>query len=914
MNRRISFGSLLLLSSALVPAAAFGQGTGAGGPPVQSTPGTTGVEQDARPAEGQAEAVEEIEISGPGANDPAEEGEIVITGRNIPNVLRAAPEVVSVLSAADIARTGEGDIAGALQRVTGLSVVGGRFVYVRGLGERYSLALLNGSPLPSPEPLRRVVPLDIFPTGIIASTVVQKSYSVAYPGEFGGGVINLTTKSEVKEPFLSVGISAGGDTETTFQRAYGYYGSDTDFTGFDDGTRSLPRGFRNALNSGKLITVGPNFTRAQLQDITASLSNAPTTLIQTFDAPANLGVSVTGGTSYDIPGGGQELSVLFSGSWSNSWATRGGLQQVAAGITPINGQETLQPDVDYRFFSTENRILVNGLVGFGYKFGEHQLKWTNLFIRDTLKEARIQEGTNQINVGSDLVNISNTAWFERQLIDTQLVGEFDFGSLDADVRATYAQSRRESPYERTIGYRFDAQAKDFVNDLRSNGQFARVSFSDLVDNVYAVSGDLSYRLPVGDITLSAGGAYLQNDRGATRRDFRYTPLDILPGQVPQERADFLLSDFNIYNYNIVLTDISGTAGAARYEADLDVKAGYVQAEAEFLPGLRLQTGVRYERGRQRVTPIDIFGTGGGDIEASLIEQDYLLPAATLTWTFGDDMQVRLHGSKTIARPQFRELAPQQYSDPETDRTFFGNQFLTDSTLLNAEARFEWYFARDQRLSVAGFWKKIDRPIETVAFQQGGTFFTTFANAPEATLKGAEFEVQKYVPLAGLGGGFFTPRRLVMIGNYTWSDSAIRVREGDTTIPVGTGGVPVPAANLFDDGTPLTGQSKHLANVQFGLENTDRLSQQTLLLTYSSRRVTNRGPGNQPDIVEEPGLRLDFVMREGVNLFGLEGELKLEARNLTGEDYEEFQELNGSRVDANRYDLGRSFSLGLEVKF
>jgi outer membrane receptor protein involved in Fe transport len=132
--------------------------------------------------------------------------------------------------------------------------------------------------------------------------------------------------------------------------------------------------------------------------------------------------------------------------------------------------------------------------------------------------------------------------------------------------------------------------------------------------------------------------------------------------------------------------------------------------------------------------------------------------------------------------------------------------------------------------------------------------------------------------------------------------------------VGTGGLPVPAANVFDDGTPLTGQSKHLANVQLGLENTDRLSQQTLLLTYSSRRVTNRGPGNQPDIVEEPGLRLDFVMREGVRLFGLEGELKLEARNLTGEDYEEYQALNGSRVDANRFNLGRTFSLGLELKF
>src|SRR3546814_14648365 len=113
---------------------------------------------------------------------------------------------------------------------------------------------------------------------------------------------------------------------------------------------------------------------------------------------------------------------------------------------------------------------------------------------------------------------------------------------------------------------------------------------------------------------------------------------------------------------------------------------------------------------------------------------------------------RLHASKTIARPQVRELAPQQYLDTETDRTFFGNQFLTDSELLNAEARYEWYFDRDQRLSLAGFYKKINRPIEAASFEQGGTFFTNLANAPEATLVGGALRVMQSVPLASYGVG------------------------------------------------------------------------------------------------------------------------------------------------------------------
>ncbi|MFM7707463.1 MAG: TonB-dependent receptor plug domain-containing protein, partial [Gammaproteobacteria bacterium] len=158
-------------------------------------------------------------------------GEIVVLGRRDRNIQQSANQVLSVLSADDIARTGEGDIAGALSRVTGLSVASNGFVYVRGLGDRYSQALLNGLPLPSPEPLRRAVPLDLFPTDVIASSVVQKSYSPNFTGEFGGGLINLTTLAVPREPFFKFGFGISGDTETTGQLGYTHYGSKYDWTG-----------------------------------------------------------------------------------------------------------------------------------------------------------------------------------------------------------------------------------------------------------------------------------------------------------------------------------------------------------------------------------------------------------------------------------------------------------------------------------------------------------------------------------------------------------------------------------------------------------------------------------------------------------------------------------------------------------
>lgn len=896
MNFKTRLGSLLLVTTALGGPAAFAQSAALLAQSAAVTPEP------------------EIEVSAPGGSSD----EIVVIGSKIPNSIRANREVVSVLSQADIARTGEGDIAGALQRVTGLSVVGGRFVYVRGLGERYSLALLNGLPIPSPDPLRRVVPLDLFPTSVLASSVVQKSYSVNFPGEFGGGVINLTTRAVPDEPYLSIGGSVGGNTVTTGELGYTYQGGGRDWLGFDDGTRRPPAVLRNANNTGNLLVVGPNFTLRQVQDITASLVNSPTNVIQrNRNIPANFSLDLAAGKAWDI--GDARYGFVLSAGWKNNWQTKSGIQQLSGGervITP-GGDPVLLPDQDFRFLSTENRAVVNALLGFGAEFGEHKIRFTNLYVKDTIKEARIQAGTDAINVGEDvLLNRNSTAWFERQLISTQAVGEFKFDNLSLDVRGTYANSKRLSPYERNNNYAFSAAAKDFVNDLRSPGQRSDIAFSRLNENVWGGGADLGYKFEDGPfpIRATAGYAYTDNQRTSTRRDYRYQASQALPFEVSQQRPDYLLSDFNVYTFGITLNETSATSGAARYEAGLTVHAGYGQIEIEPADGVQFVAGVRYETAKQFVNPIDLFNLGEVALSRTELNNNYWLPAGTLTWNFAEDMQVRLSASKTIARPQFRELAPQPYLDTDSDRTSFGNQFLIDSQLFNAEARYEWYFGRDQRLTMSGFYKSITNPIETVAFQIGGTFQTTFANAPKATLYGAEVEVQKYFPLDTISGGsFFESRRLLVGVNYTFTNSKIKVQDGDTTIFPFTGQVTA-ASDLFTDGQPLTGQSDHVANLQLGFSDSDGLSEQTILLTYASDRATNRGPSGQPDLTERPGLRLDVVLRQGVAIGDHDLEFKFEARNLTNTKYQEFQELNGSRIDNNTYALGRTFTIGVTANF
>jgi outer membrane receptor protein involved in Fe transport len=897
MTKRASLVTSLFLSTALFSPAALAQ--------------TTADDVAEQPDSADDAPEEEVDISTPGGEFS---GEIIVRGKFIPNPIRATSEVVSVLGEEEIARAADGDIAGSLQRVTGLSVVGGRFVFVRGLGERYSLALLNGLPLPSPEPLRRVVPLDLFPTSVIASTVVQKSYSVNFPGEFGGGVINLTTKATPEEPFLKFNFGISGDTETTGNLGYTYDGSDLDILGYDSGVRSIPNGLQQAINQNVPISVGNNFSSLDLQNFAASLNNAETSLIQrNNDIPANFSAEVTGGTTVDV--GDAFVGIIATAGFENSWRTRGGVQQTSQGIVNIDGTPGLLPDQDFNFLTTENRIIVNGLLALSAEIDEHKFRFTNLYIHDTVKDASIKQGIDAINVDEEtLLNQSRTSWFERQLFTTQFVGELKFDELSVDLRGSYANSKRDAPYQRTSSYAFDRLiANDFVNDLTSPGESARIRFSNLNDDVYGAGLDIGYETNIGvPINFTAGYSYYLNDRDAERRDFRFVPASGLDNPFDQQRIDFLLSDFNIFTQEIELREVAAQTSVPAYTAELEIHGGYGQVDAELADGLRLNVGVRYEDAQQEVLPITL--TGGQATVATNLNNDYWLPAGTLTWNFADDMQFRLAASKTVARPQFRELAPQQFLDLETDRTFIGNPLLQDSELINLEGRFEYYIGRGERITVAGFYKDIDNPIENVAFVQGGgTLFTGFSNAPQAQLYGVELELVKYFPLYDFGGTFFEDRRLILAANYTFTESEIKVADGDTAInPVTL--QPTSALNLFDDGDRLTGQSRHVANLQFGLEKEEGLSQQTFLVSYNSPRVTARGPQDQPDLIERTGWQLDFVMREALEIAGQEFELKFEARNILGTDYRESQTLNDTRIINNGFDIGTRLSMSIGINF
>jgi len=902
-------GLLLITTALTVPSAAFAQTTGQ---PAGTDPSTQAAEEELLD---EAQGVEEDDLQVPEISVPGGSS-IIVTGRRNRDPERSSTQVLSVLTDEDIARTGESDIAGALGRVTGLSLVGDGRVFVRGLGDRYSLALLNGLPLPSPEPLSRVVPLDIFPTNVIASSLVQKTYSANYPGEFGGGVINLTTRAVPVEDFLSVSFSVSGDTETTFENGLTYFGSDWDSFGFDNGNRDIPSNLQAFFDSGERIG---QVDLATSEGIAGQLFPLNLVTLQKDNSQRpNFSGSLTGGVSLEL---GEEtfLGIIATASIKNSLRNRKVLSQRGSNDLSEVFEQT-------ETFITDENILVNGLLGFGLDFGPHTIRWTNLYIRDTLKTARLSEGFDIFpgETGFDFID-QQTAWFERQLIDTQLVTELDFGRLDLDLRGGYARTDREAPFNTNFSYtrtnltgnQFGDLFVAYFNQLSDAG-ITTVAFDDLQEELLFGGVDLGYEI-TDTFEATVGYAYSDTDRRSESREFRafITPNaegialglnDTAAVALGLRRPGDIINGATLAGFDVTLNEATPFPV---FDAALEIHAGY--GILRWLPTdtLTLEAGLRYEDAQQNVALDNtVFNEPIAGATPTNIANDYFLPGATITFAPTDALQLRASASRTIARPQFRELVEQRYFDPEGNRLFQGNPLLQDSELLNAELRAEYYFGGPDRVSLAGFYKEIDNPIESTFNVASGQVFTSFANAPSAELYGLELDTVYGIDLYSLGGSFWEAKQLLFIANYTWTQSSLKVGQDDIS--------PVPgnpnqfARLIFDDGAPLVGQSDHLVNVSIGIEDTEKTQQLTVLFNYASERVTQRA-GGQPDFVEDPGLTIDIVARTDINL-GVPMELSFEARNITGRDNFEFQELGVNRIEFNTYDVGTSFSFGIKAEF
>lgn len=828
---------------------------------------------------------------------------VKVRGEYIPEPMARTAEVASFVTREDLERTGDGDAAQALTRVSGLSLVGNKFVYVRGLGERYSSALFNGSPLPSPEPLQRVVPLDLFPSEVLDGVTVQKTYSARYPGEFGGGVIDLQGMTVPKDAFLKVSVGMGGNSRTTGEKGLTYYGGDDDWWGFDDRSRKLFRGIEAGAPQER-VELG-TFSRDDIRAFGRSLNNPNLYLLQQKDSiDPDFKFGASGGNSFEVQEG-VRLGVVALANFENEWRTRSGKQQdgffTGDAVTYNNS---------YDFTSTRNNARVNAMLGVGLESDRHKIGWTTLYVHDTQKEARSRAGLD--NLAGFVSRDDYTEWFERQLVNNQISGSHLFGEYDdlkIEWRGAVARATRDAPYETWVGYE-DVDGYWSHDGSRVQNYFR---FGNVDDQVTSGGIDATWKLPTERERVVSGGlSYSDNDRSAQQREFRLLALDgSLPFYNRYQRVDYLFSDYNLSQDLLRIRETTGNAGAAAYDATLKVKAAYLQVEGEIVPMLRGSLGVRWEEATQAVHPYDIFTGQRVDAPVPLVD-DNLLPALTLTWNYADNQQIRFGLSETLARPQFREMAPQQYTNPDNDRLYYGNPNLTDSKLRNFDARYEWFYGAGEYFTAGLFYKQIDKPIEANVNEAGATTFQSFFNAPEATVFGVEFDFKKYFDLP-IQAKWWGDNRLYVASNYTWSDSEVNADAGDFVQPYGYTS-PVSAVQFVKDGSRLQGQSENIANLQLGVESEGSNLQATLIANYVSERISARGRPGQPDYIEEPGTTVDFVLRKSFAWEKYKPSLNFSARNLLDTEYQEYQEAGGRRIDVYNYKPGISWDVSLSVEF
>ncbi|MEP1144042.1 MAG: TonB-dependent receptor [Henriciella sp.] len=832
---------------------------------------------------------------------PAEERTlqtVVVRGAFIPEPQRQTSQVASFLSEEDLIRQGDANAALALTRVSGLSVVSDKFAFVRGLGDRYSSALLNGSPLPSPEPLRRTVPLDLFPSNILGGAAVQKTYSANYPGEFGGGVIDLKTVRIPSENFFSVKIGTAYNTESSPNDGLFVNGADADWSGFDDGLRDLPGPISDIVSQGLDLT---DESDALVEAAGESFVNTPLTVIETGGVNPDFNATVDFGRAFDM--GSFDVGIVAVAGFDTGWTTEESIRQTAR----LTSTE-LRSDV--RTTETTYDATLNGLGSLAVGWDTNEVQATLFYVHTTSKEAQINQGDLQSE--SLPIYEESSGWFERELLFTQLAGEHEIGAFDLNWRGSYSSSGRDAPYERTLT-RF--VEPDGVVRYSATGNNAVFSFSELEDENFSFGIDGGYLFAFDDsreLEITGGVDYSNTERDSKILNFEFQGGNSLDDETAALRPDFLFSPDNIDPARFVLDFRDRDVDF--YIGELEIASAFLQGRLDITSFINATVGVRYEEAEQGIVTSSRFGDIGSTAN---LENDYILPAATLTWNFADDLQMRVGYSETISRPQFRELSPSIFTDPDSDRIYQGNELLQDTEFTNYDARLEYYMGRNQFVTLAAFYKEIINPIEEFAFiNPGGSLQTSFINAPQAELYGAEFEFRTRFAMP-IDQKWFNQRDWLFSFNYTYTSAEISASSDDLVAgPFST--TPV-AGDLFGlDGAGLQGTPENILNMQFGWDND--IEQATLLLNWVDERILQRGRADGTsqiaDVLQDPGLQLDFVYRRDLIFRDRDLTLGLSARNLLGEKNEEYQ-LNGGelgRTEFNTYERGTSLSASLTAKF
>jgi outer membrane receptor protein involved in Fe transport len=779
-----------------------------------------------------------------------------------------------VLGAEQFSKSGDSSAASALKRVTGLTVVGGRFVYIRGLGGRYSSTLLNGATLPSTEPDKRAVPLDLFPSALLESITIQKTYSPDMPGDFGGGVVQLATRSYPTEFEAMVSGSAGYLTGTTFTRAPMYQLGLLDPLGIDDGGRRLPDPIRQASEDA-IILEGDVYSAGDVERLGEELPNAWGIDEQTLLPNVGLGASVGDGLELFGATGGWRAALTYSHAMQTTPFDRA-----------IYNEQLVSRGDDRALTNTSRGVILSGMLTGGLDFGEdHRLRLTTMLNRVTDDDTTLYTGFSD----EELTNIAGSRgrWQERQIFIQQVAGEHDLAALGLTWRYVFSQARMDEPYRRDVQYLGPPEEARLSRLADGNTTL----FSDLVDNNHDAAADVTRPMSLlseDDLTLKAGAQAVVKSREVDTKRYKYNDVQNLPDEVARRDAVEVFVPEYIGD-PLVFAEI--TRGTDNYTGLQVVGGAYAMADWTPTEALTVSGGLRLEYSYQQVTTFNPYNRFVPPEVAELGDLDPL-PALNATYALTEGMQVRAALARTVTRPNFRELSPAQFNVAGGGIQYEGNIDLERAPITHADARWEWYPSRGESVSVGAFYKHFERPIE-LTFLPGATTRATWKNLQDdATNLGAEVEFRKNLSMFGEGW-----RDFYVSANAALVSSTVVITD--------------PASTLTSRERPMLGQSPYVFNAQVGYDGVEDGLSVTALYNVFGPRIVALGDLGLPDVYEQSVHSVDVVASYKLG----DWSLSAKAKNLVDQDRLFTQSKDGETVVFERYSgVGRGFSLGLGRAF
>ncbi len=797
-------------------------------------------------------------------------------------------------------RAGAGNAAEIMAKVTGASVVGGKYVFIRGLGDRYSNTTLNGAEVPSPDPDRRAVQMDIFPSSAIESIVTAKTFTPDRPGSFSGGSVDIRTRSYPPEFDASLSMGATFNPLSSFEDGFlSYPGGGLDFLGFDDGTRDVPAGWGRAgeIDTQALV----NETRSgggrtleyrtgnaeQVLALTRMFSPTMTPRRETAPLAHDFGGSV--GDTFTLLG--RDLGYFASASYKRGFSF---YQDGFQGRYDRSG-DALQPFMELKDAQSEETVSWGSIVNLTRQFAEgHELNFNFLYNRNSEDRVLLQEGY-LFGVEPDTFERRVLDFTQRELRTYQLRGSHEFdGFLGWKVEwiASLASTLQDQPDLRL--FQFQRRASGTIDINLSGYQAPTRYFRSVAEDNRNFRIDNAIPVPVWsdlEASLRFGAYQASSERLFSERRFEYLS-NSSPRFLDLNRTgeqDGFLSDENLAYIDPGRGSIQFYKYVAErpfndYQGSQDVLAGYLMAELPVTASLRSVGGLRYET-------TDLAVDSAGEREGSaVLEETTPLPAFGLIYEIVPDMNLRVSYGRTLARPTYREITPISVFDVSNRETLVGNPDLSLTSIDNFDLRWEWFPRPGEVLAASVFYKALADPIQKTTATANRQ--VQYQNREEGIVYGLELEARKNLGFVRSGLEEFT-----MGGNVALVHSEVDKGPFD----YGEGSV------------PLAGQSPYIVNVDLTWHHPDTGTTASVFYNVFGPRLFSVGQRETPHILEQPVHTVDFTLSRKLSE---RWSAKFKAENLADPLVRTTYDFGGGGGEYlyRSYRQGRSYGLSLSYSF